>query len=148
MRRLIKTLERNMAKACPVVLRKRDHQLEILVFRHPLAGVQLIKGTIESGESGLSASERELREEAGVMLKAERQLVEWQWRSGEPMWKVCVMEAGNSLPDHWDHFCEDDGGHVFQCFWHPLSHEPSSEWHPIFVDALAAIRNALTKVST
>jgi hypothetical protein len=36
-------------KACPVILRRRN-QLEILLFEHPLAGVQLVKGTIERSE--------------------------------------------------------------------------------------------------
>lgn len=53
------------------------------------------------------------------------------------------MEPGDHLPDHWEHYCEDDGGHVFQYFWHPLSLPPNSEWHPIFTDALTVIRETL-----
>lgn len=34
-------------KACPVVLR-HSTELEILAFRHPLAGLQLVKGTVEA----------------------------------------------------------------------------------------------------
>lgn len=38
-----------MKKVVPVILRhqKHEHGLEILAFRHPLAGIQLVKGTIE-----------------------------------------------------------------------------------------------------
>ncbi len=140
-------LDLHMEKACPVVLRNRDKQLEILVFRHPLAGIQMAKGTIEPEESSLEASERELREEAGITLQAKYQLLEWQSRPDEPIWGICVMEAGNGLPDKWDHYCEDDGGHLFQYFWHPLLQEPNSDWHPVFVDALGAINKALTQVS-
>ncbi|MDO3386881.1 NUDIX domain-containing protein [Gilvimarinus sp. SDUM040013] len=126
-------------------MRRRENQLEILVFRHPLAGIQLAKGTIEPGETSLEASERELSEEAGISLQAKYQLLEWQRRSGEPVWGICIMEAGDGLPEEWSHYCEDDGGHVFQFFWHALSQAPSPEWHPVFVDALNAVRVALTK---
>ncbi|WP_027328740.1 NUDIX domain-containing protein [Marinimicrobium agarilyticum] len=131
-------------KACPVVLRYRDNRLEILTFRHPLAGIQLVKGTIEPGESSLDASQRELLEEAGIILKAEYLLPEWQRRPDEPIWSLCLMEPGDHLPDHWEHYCEDDGGHLFRFFWHPLSLPPSSEWHPVFSDALAVIRNRVS----
>lgn len=35
-------------KVLPIVIRRRD-SLEILAFRHPLAGSQLVKGTLENG---------------------------------------------------------------------------------------------------
>jgi len=132
-----------MNKACPVVLRSRNDQIEVLVFRHPMAGIQLAKGTIEPGESSLAAAEREFLEESGVALEASHQLLEWQRRPDEPTWEICLMETGDHLPDRWDHYCEDDGGHVFQYFWHPLSLPPNSEWHPVFSEALTVIRKAL-----
>lgn len=132
-----------MRKVCPVVLRHQDGDPEILVFKHPLTGIQLVKGTIEPGESNLAAAERELREEAGIALRARFQLLEWQRHPDEPIWAICVMEPGDDLPEQWQHLCEDDGRHIFQCCWHSLAHSPSSDWHPLFVDALDAIRNAL-----
>ncbi|MEF1341314.1 DNA mismatch repair protein MutT, partial [Vibrio rotiferianus] len=33
-------------KVCPLVLRNQNS--EILLFKHPLAGIQLVKGTVES----------------------------------------------------------------------------------------------------
>ena len=53
-------------KACPVVLRRTADRIEILAFRHPLAGCQLVKGTIEVEETIQHAAERELHEETGV----------------------------------------------------------------------------------
>lgn len=53
-------------KVCPVVLRQGNEGTEILVFRHPLAGVQLVKGTREAGESIAQAALRELAEESGI----------------------------------------------------------------------------------
>lgn len=46
----------------------RDHagRRELLVFRHPLAGVQLPAGTAEPGENPESAGYREVREETGL----------------------------------------------------------------------------------
>lgn len=132
-----------MNKACPVVIRSRESHLEILVFKHPIAGVQLVKGTIEPGESSRSASERELEEEAGIKLKAEHLLLEWQRNPEEPTWTIWLMEPGDHLPDCWDHYCEDDGGRLFHYFWHPLSLSTDSEWHPVFVDALTAIRETI-----
>jgi 8-oxo-dGTP pyrophosphatase MutT (NUDIX family) len=48
-------------KACPVVLRSLGDG-EILAFEHPLAGWQLVKGTVEAGELPRDAAIRELYE--------------------------------------------------------------------------------------
>ncbi len=39
-------------KACPIVLRSRHGIVHILAFKHPAAGYQLAKGTIEQGSAG------------------------------------------------------------------------------------------------
>jgi 8-oxo-dGTP pyrophosphatase MutT (NUDIX family) len=52
-------------KACPVVFRDSSMR-QILAFEHPTDGVQLVKGTIETGEDGRAAALRELHEEAGI----------------------------------------------------------------------------------
>lgn len=49
------------------------------------------------------------------------------------------------LADAWSHHTADDGGHVFRFFWHPLDELPNEEWHPIFRDALAVIRQRLAE---
>lgn len=104
-----------------------------------------MKGTIEPGESGVATAERELKEEAGITLKVEHQLLEWQRHPDEPKWTIYLMEAGDQLPERWDHYCNDDGGHVFEYFWHLLVEEPDQEWHEMFVDALTTIRQAVLK---
>lgn len=63
-------------KACAVVLRDRG-VLEILAFEHPLAGLQLVKGSVEAGESTCATAVRELMEEAGIQATAKRNLGEW-----------------------------------------------------------------------
>lgn len=62
-------------KSCPVVLRGRE-TLEILAFEHPLAGFQLVKGSVEPGESTDLAAVRELKEEAGIQSTVGRHLGE------------------------------------------------------------------------
>ncbi len=52
-------------KACPVVL-STSLPIKILLFRHPLAGTQRVKGTIENGETPGAAALRELEEESGI----------------------------------------------------------------------------------
>lgn len=46
-------------KACAVVL-SSSLPTKLLLFKHPVAGTQLVKGTIESGETPSRAALREL----------------------------------------------------------------------------------------
>lgn len=126
-------------KTCPVVIREHDSGKQILLFHHPLAGVQLAKGTIEADESQQSAAERELFEEAGVRLRALEPIGQWQYCPASPIWYFWQMEDAGHLPERWVQHCLDDGGHDFEFFWHPLnSSYPSSnndQWRAIFVAA-------------
>ena len=69
-------------KVCPVVLKNAGGIWLILAFRHPIAGCQLVKGTIEAGESAAAAALRELFEESGVTSAAV--VSDWGiWESGD-----------------------------------------------------------------
>ena len=129
-----------IAKACPVVLREAPEGTEILVFEHPLAGVQLVKGTVEPGETPQAAALRELAEEAGL---ADARILHVLGESADisegQVWTFVRVDAG-SLPNAWVFHTLDDGGHDFAFFWHRLDAEPDASWHPIFVAALAFIR--------
>ncbi len=131
-------------KACPVVLRQ-GAGLEILAFRHPLAGLQLVKGSIEAGEASAAAAVRELAEEAGVQGIAVRPLGIWQ--SGFPgqVWAFHECRVVQALAESWSHRCGDDGGHEFSFFWHPLAEAPSEQWHPLFQQALAYLGERLLR---
>ncbi|WMT86713.1 NUDIX domain-containing protein [Pelagibacterium sp. 26DY04] len=127
-------------KVCPAVLRWANGAREILVFTHPLAGVQVVKGTIEAGEDVEAAGRRELSEEAGVeglpllgTLAASYRIAPGQ------LWHFLLL-SGEGLPERWAHHCADDGGHDFAFFWHRLDYSPDDRWHEIFKHALAHIK--------
>jgi len=54
-------------KACPVVWHPCARGLGGLAFEHPLAGLQLVKSSIEPGETPQAAALRELEEESGIV---------------------------------------------------------------------------------
>ena len=131
-------------KSCPVVLRGRE-TLEILAFEHPLAGFQLVKGSVEPGESTDLAAVRELKEEAGIQSTVGRHLGERRSIVTGHTWAFHECYVDQDLPDTWVHFAKDDGGHEFRFFWHPLMSEPSERWHQVFRDALSFLRKRLTE---
>lgn len=130
-------------KVCPVVHRRINGALEILAFRHPTAGKQFVKGSVEDGEPLSAAALRELREESGYCPSAAPRFL-GQAPIGTPptTWSFFAVEATN-LPDNWDHQTEDDFGHVFSFFWHPAALDLDDHWHPIFHEALRMIRQAI-----
>ncbi|MEZ4714465.1 MAG: NUDIX domain-containing protein [Caldilineaceae bacterium] len=130
-------------KVCPVVLRPlQNGQMQILAFRHPLAGSQIIKGTLEPGEQPTAGALRELAEESGVdHALVVRKLGERSFDDIEQHWHIFLCEATRPLPASWSHFTTDGGGHTFQFFWHDLTSEPDDSWHPIFKTALSFIRD-------
>lgn len=129
-------------KACPVVLRSKA-VLEVLAFAHPLAGLQLVKGSVEPGEASAVAAVRELAEEAGINGEVLADLGVWHSPLTGHNWAFHQCQVAHDLPDTWTHFAEDDGGHEFRFFWQPLFSEPSAAWHPLFQGALAFLRQRL-----
>lgn len=129
-------------KACPVVLR-HSTELEILAFRHPLAGLQLVKGTVEAGESTATAAVRELAEEAGLQAGESGCLGLWHSGFCGQVWAFHECRVPAPLPESWSHFTADDGGHRFEFFWQPLASLPSEQWHPLFQGALGFLRQRL-----
>ena len=133
--------DRIPTKVCPVVLRFRAGQTEILAFRHPLAGHQLVKGTIEPGENHDVAALRELREESGIdSAKVVRHIGVWESDHKGQIWTFYLCDAVD-LENEWTFATVDDGGQDFEFFWHPIVAEPSDEWHPVFRRAIEWLRN-------
>lgn len=103
-------------KTCPVVLRVRD-EIEVLAFRHPIAGLQLVKGTIEKNESSQAGALRELAEEAGILVASiTSDLGIWVSGYQGQVWSFHLCEAQEKTPDKWTHQTADDGGHEFSFF--------------------------------
>ena len=135
-----------MQKVVPILLKQIENQTHLLVFRHPLAGIQIIKGTVEENETLEQACLRELFEESGIVQSnIKSYLGLHQPKVLGPAWHIFLCETQQNLPSHWTHFCLDDGGLNFDFFWHPLDSLPTDEWHPIFQDALNFIVNSLKK---
>jgi 8-oxo-dGTP pyrophosphatase MutT (NUDIX family) len=132
-------------KVCPVLLRHKGRALEVLAFRHPLAGLQLVKGTREPGESVASGALREMREEAGVAADDPRVLCTTNGMAADQIWHFVLVSKGD-LPDGWSFYCPDDGGHLFEFFWWNLWEAPGAEWHPIFERALDTIVTHLVEL--
>ena len=134
-----------MNKACPVVLRRVDSTIELLAFQHPIAGKQIVKGTIEPGENIESACERELIEESGLKIKSDFYLGSWNSGYKNQVWGFCKMQMTETVPDQWIYHTDDGGGLEFMFFWQSLDTKLSREWHPLFVGAIDYIKAALTK---
>lgn len=112
----------------------------MLAFRHPLAGLQIPKGTVQAGEPVESAVLRELEEESGVRHGRLRAALGTIEHEGE-VWHLHHVEA-DDLPDGW-RYRPTGGGeeseHVFEFFWHPLSGDLGG-FHPVFVRVIGVLR--------
>jgi 8-oxo-dGTP pyrophosphatase MutT (NUDIX family) len=133
-----------MKKVVPVILRHQKHGLEILAFRHPLAGIQLVKGTIEQKEKYDEAAIRELFEEAGLNAEANPKFIgNFKLKSNQQDWYFYLCEVSANLAETWIHHCQDDGGLDFEFFWFVLNQKPDESWHQSFQEALAFLRDKL-----
>ncbi len=129
------------------MIRKANDNWQILAFHHPLAGDQLIKGTIEKGESAEIAVLRELAEESGISsAKIIRNIGVWETDVEGQVWLVFLCEAEN-LPDEWIFHADDDGGQDFAFFWHSLNSD-SGKFHPLYQNALIWIKDNLFVISS
>lgn len=110
-------------KACAYVTRGEG---DLLVFEGPEHdGLQVPKGTVESGESPHEAVSREIREETGIdVLESTRPLVSdvWQRRPSPPTWYVrhFFHVTVHEPRDGWTHTVTGDGderGFEFEYRW-------------------------------
>ena len=126
------------------MLRGAGTSVEILAFRHPEAGLQLVKGSIERGERPEEASLRELAEESGITeARVVRSLGAWRSGHEAQIWWFALVRPAQPLPDAWEHYAPDAGGVVFTFFWHPLAVPVGVRWHPVFQRAIAFIRTSV-----
>lgn len=121
----------------------------MLAFQHPMAGKQLVKGTVEKGEEIAVAALRELEEESGikgVRIKAKIGIIDRYAGAGlkedgpleQHQWHVFLIDAPEGLPETWTHEVsagEEEQGLVFDYFWQNIPngyHEFDSKFVKIF----------------
>ena len=138
------TESQHIQKACPIVMRKREGALEILAFKHPVAGCQIVKGGIRSGEQPETAALRELQEESGIASSSTKPRALGTTGGILPgeKWHFYLV-AIHGLPEKWEHATKDDHGHVFSFFWQPVDEFLGNDWAKPFI---RAIRYAVEKV--
>ena len=129
-------------KVCPVIFRENNGLRQILAFRHPLAGLQIVKGTIEEGENSHFAALRELAEESGITSVSN---CEFKGDSDEitenQTWYFYNCTVDEDLKNAWDFFANEDGGINFSFFWFNINEPLSNDWHPTFHRALDYIKS-------
>lgn len=108
-------------KSCPVVFHPDGAPLRHLIFEHPDAGHQLVKGTVEAGENPVRAAARELFEEAGLETFAATQIGESSEIQAGEIWHFALCRIRPDVRSAWQHFTRDDGGKLFRFRWLDLS---------------------------
>ena len=140
-------MKSTVQKVVPIVVRRRD-SLEILAFRHPFAGSQLVKGTLEEDEGPECAALRELSEESGIQdATVESALGRLTFAEIGQDWQFFLCRVACPLAEEWSYFTQDDGGHLFRFFWQDLESAPDNSWHRDFQRALSFVRRRLRSVS-
>lgn len=133
-------------KAVAAVVRENGGRRELLVFRHPRAGVQLPKGTVEPDETLAAAVLRELHEESGLSLDAEpvaigtwNRLLDGTFGEAATLdlhvWHLHLLPAPSGLPDRWSHRASgsaEEDGLVFAFHWLPIDEGLRGALHPVF----------------
>lgn len=129
--------------ACPVALHLDGVPRRIAAFEHPLAGLQLVKGGITSGERPEQAAARELFEESGLETRAAIYLGASTEIAPDAQWHFSLCRLAGPLREGWQHLCGDDGGHLFRFFWLDLDAPLPAGFAPPFQRAVQWIRNSL-----
>lgn len=132
-----------IAKACPVPLHPDGAPLRIAMFKHPVAGMQLVKGTMLESETPERAAARELFEESGLETRSALRLGASEEIVAGQIWHFSLCRVVPPVRDQWQHACTDDGGHLFKFHWHALDESAPHDLAPPFQRALAWITEAL-----
>lgn len=142
---------KTLTKVWPCVLRYQAGW-QVLAFTHPLAGRQLVKGTLETGESLEKGAFRELLEESGLQDVEMVQHVQTLTKqvSGGPQglgpmetqfWEVFALRLTQPTPESWQHQASgspEEEGLVFDFFWQVLQ-GPYVGFHPLFLEVLFSL---------
>jgi ADP-ribose pyrophosphatase YjhB (NUDIX family) len=135
-------------KAYAYISREADHASAVLVFRHrdaPEAGIQVPRGTVDSGEDPAATVVREVCEECGLcearLIGLLARDVEAQPDDPTQNWERFFFHlVAPNAPDEWEHTVTgagEDNGLVFTFFW--LPRERLGDLWPGFGDYLRLI---------
>lgn len=133
-------------KAVAAVVSDATTEPHLLVFDHPTAGTQLVKGTVEDGETIASAVIRELFEESGLVVdSAGFHVGDWERTVGGgpdemgPIeintWHLFIVPDPGRYPTSWQHEASGspaEDGLVFAFRWIPINEHLNEALHPLF----------------
>ena len=126
--------------ACPVALHPDGALRQIAVFKHPQAGMQLVKGGIKPGEPQMAAASRELYEESGLETRATLLIGSASDIHPDEVWHFTLCRVVPPIREQWQHYCADDGGHLFHFLWMALDTPAQSGFDPRYLRALDWLR--------
>lgn len=130
-------------KVVPVVKRIKDNKMQILAFEHPLAGLQIVKGTLQTGETTSEGCVRELREESGLHGRPSKALGFIEHLEDRVEWHFWIVDVEQEIAETFSHLTNDDGGLLFRFFWLSITDDLDDRWHVRFKQAIAFLRLAL-----
>lgn len=147
---------KEVIKACPCVIRTHLGHPQILAFRHPLAGCQIPKGTVENNELVPQAVLRELEEETGLNDVKIISLIGYihnyvgagSDESGpleKHIWYLYHLELTSESKAKWSHQAigsPEENGLTFECYWQNL-YEDYIDFHPIFIEVMKKVKQYL-----
>ena len=115
------------------------------MFWHPLAGIQLPKGTVEPLGNPTDAARRELFEESGIDTKQPLFFIGKNTRMvcGQ-IWYFYHLDL-LCTRNQWSHFAPDNGGIELQFFWHALLAPPPLDCGALYARVLNYARPLLLK---
>lgn len=125
-------------KACAIVTRDIDERVQVLLFRHPTAGVQIVKGGRIGCETPIQTAKRELYEESGLEASSGAFLFQQDQPEIGQTWAIIKCNVIETR-DKWIWQTHDDFGHAFRFFWHDLSTGAPEEMDEIFSRVYAAL---------
>ncbi|MEO0632570.1 MAG: NUDIX domain-containing protein [Pseudomonadota bacterium] len=129
--------------ACPVVLHPDGAPARIAAFQHPQAGLQLVKGGLREGERAEQGAARELFEESGLETRSAILLGVSEDIVPSEQWHFALCRIKPPVRSQWQHFCADDGGHVFHFFWVDLTDAPGTACDARYARAVDWVRGTL-----
>lgn len=139
-------------KVCPCIFDQGSSNIHLLVFKHPTAGNQLVKGTVEDNETLNHATLRELKEESGISsakiikhLDTIDFLIKGGANENGPLelnrWHLYEVQTDQKLPKSWKHKAygsKEEDGLTFKFFWQELNGN-YIDYHHRFITCLNSI---------